>query len=436
MTDPHRWRSLAILVAGYASFIVGNYGINVLLEPIKRAFNLTDGMAGAIPGVSVTAAYVLFSFPAGLAVDRMQRRGLLAASLTLSGLGTIASSFTGSMGSLLAARFAIGAAQTPCSPAASSMISDLFPPAQRSTAFGLYFLASPIGLVLGFLPTALIAQAYGWRAALFVSGLPCLAMVLLLLVFVKEPVRGGAETAARAGVARRDAPGLWTTLHSIGRRPALQSLIAALTLTTVSSGAFFSWLPALYIRAYGMRLAWVGPAMALGIGICGGLGAFCGGVMADRLGRRDVRHKTRLPACASAAALLAAAAMVTAPNVYVSVACMGAWAFSFNLQIPASYDLCQGLSPVRSRGTTVALLSVLMMLGSAAVGPQVTGLLSQALTPLYGAQSLRRALLFAAAINVPVILLFARAGRTVVLDLAHAERADMVPGEAPSTPGR
>ena len=73
-------------------------------------------------------------------------------------------------------------------PPSYALISDLFPPGRRGTAFGIYNLGPPIGAALGIAFGASIAAAFDWRYA-FIS------------IGVDRPAhgRGGAPVRPRAG---------------------------------------------------------------------------------------------------------------------------------------------------------------------------------------------------------------------------------------------
>ena len=82
---PRRWSALTVLVLGYGAMIIPSVGIAVLLEPIKHEFGLSDSAEGAIPGMSMVLAFILFGIPAGLLVDRINRRNLLVGAMLIGG---------------------------------------------------------------------------------------------------------------------------------------------------------------------------------------------------------------------------------------------------------------------------------------------------------------------------------------------------------------
>jgi len=89
------------------------------------------------------------------------------------------------------ARMGVGLGEAGFTPAAHSLISDLYPVERRPFAMGLFALGVPLGIMLGMVIGGVVAEHAGWRAALMIVGAPgC-------------PVRSaGARTAARCGGRR------------------------------------------------------------------------------------------------------------------------------------------------------------------------------------------------------------------------------------------
>ena len=118
--------------------------------------------------------------------------------------------------------------------------------------------------------------------------------------------------------------------------------------------------------------------------------------------------------------LLASVAMVSVSGTMFAVVMLCVWAIFWNLQIGPSYDLLQSLSPVRARGKLMACVTLLQVIGSVALGPLITGIISQYLTRYSPQNSIRFALLGGALLNIPSMYFYLRAGRTLSADFAHA----------------
>src|SRR5690606_32527157 len=75
---------------------------------------------------------------------------------------------------------------------APALLSDLFPPNRRGRVMGLYFLALPLGGALGYGIGGSVADAWNWRAAFWVVGLPGLLAAFAGLM-IHDPGRGASE---------------------------------------------------------------------------------------------------------------------------------------------------------------------------------------------------------------------------------------------------
>jgi MFS family permease len=69
------------------------------------------------------------------------------------------------------------------------MISDYFPQHERNVAYGIYYLAIPVGGALGFGIGAVLGSSFGWRVAFFGCGLPGILAGFLVLR-ICNPSRG------------------------------------------------------------------------------------------------------------------------------------------------------------------------------------------------------------------------------------------------------
>ena len=70
---------------------------------------------------------------------------------------------------------------------------------------------------------------------------------------------------------------------------AIRQLVIASTLIIIVGYGGVAWLPSYFIRVHDMTATQVGGVLAIMIGFGGGLGTAMGGVIGDKLGKRDVR---------------------------------------------------------------------------------------------------------------------------------------------------
>ena len=107
----------------------------------------------------------------------------------------------------------------------------------------LFMLGLPVGIALSYLVAGYVAQAWGWRAAFYVAGLPgCCARSPSC--FVPEPARGQAEGARRGHGAR---PG--SSFALVLGTPTMWWIILSGALHNFNMYALGAWL-APYLMRY------------------------------------------------------------------------------------------------------------------------------------------------------------------------------------------
>src|SRR3954469_1603854 len=148
--------SLMMVVAGVASLNVALPGIaadtgasQTQLQWIVDAYAL------------VFAALLL---PAGAIGDRYGRKPLLVAGLALFGVVSFAALFVHSPAPLIAIRAALGVAAALIMPVTLSVITSVFPPAERGKAVGTWVGVAAGGAVIGLLASGILLHFFSWQS--------------------------------------------------------------------------------------------------------------------------------------------------------------------------------------------------------------------------------------------------------------------------------
>jgi MFS family permease len=368
---------LMTLLAVYALHHMDRQIVTLLLEPIKHEFGLSDSRLGFLAGMCYAVAFAVAGMPLGVLVDRVHRVRLLAVLIAAwSGL-TALCGLAGGYLWLVLARVGVAAAESGATPTNLSLLADYFAARRRAAAVGIYMMGPHVGTVIGFAVAAVVAQAWGWRAAFFVAGIPGLLLMGLVLATLREPPRGGSDTASSPAVeGAAAAPGFWATLRLIGGQRAQCHAMAGVVLAMCVAAGLAAWTSPFLIRSFGVGLGAVGLSMAFIVAPCGAAGAWFGGWISGRLGAADPALTPRLTALAMLMTVPFALGAVFAGSLAWALACLAVQNFFIAVIAATGYGFSLSLSSARTRGTVMALLQVLCNVVGYGVGPQLVGSLS------------------------------------------------------------
>jgi AAHS family 4-hydroxybenzoate transporter-like MFS transporter len=184
--------------------ICDGYDINsiaVTVPSLTHAWNL--------PGPAFTQAFLWSSIgimvgalSAGPIGDRIGRKPLLLASLTIFGLASLLSGFAGSLLVLSVLRFFTGMGIGGAFPGAATLAGDYAPRRLRATMIMATFTGAPIGGFLCGQLAAVLLPTLGWPSVFLVGGVVPLLMVIALALWLPESPR---FLAAKPNLSPREA---------------------------------------------------------------------------------------------------------------------------------------------------------------------------------------------------------------------------------------
>lgn len=414
-----KWVTLAILTAVYTLHGMDRNVMSVLLEPLGKDLKLSDAQLGLLSGLGYSATFALAAIPAGLLADRVNRRNLLAAALTVWSLLTGACGLAQNYVSLLLSRMTVGAAESAASPASMSIISDLFAPERRAFAVSLFYLSSSIAFAATFILGSYVADHSGWRAVFIIAAIPGPLLALLLLFAVREPLRGASEATVQAVTGK--AFTFARSLKFILGTPYVMHLFAAIIVCAAVQAAYTIWVLSFLIRVHGLGLAQAGFIVGLGSALLGAVGSLIAGAAADRLQAGGGRRAAIVPAIGCALAAACSAAMLIAPSPVIAIAFALLFKPCIYSYMGPGFGMVVSSCPPEGRGIVTSNLNLSSTLIGYGLGPSLIGIIS---TAVGGPNSLRVAL-----ICIPVLCAWAslhfflatRAsdGRTVAAAPAH-----------------
>src|SRR3546814_476496 len=152
-------------------------------------------------------------------------------------------------------------------------------------------MSAGVGTLIAYMAGGYIAQHYGWRWVFIAAGIPGILIAIVLLLTVREPVRGGMDDDAKADSktneeGSEDQLGFIQRLKLVFSEPSLVHCIAGLILVAIASSGLIAWMAPLLIRVHGMELATTGIIVALCIGLASSLGTAGTGLKVDAINKR------------------------------------------------------------------------------------------------------------------------------------------------------
>lgn len=446
MNLPHHpprvtWRthlSLALLALVYIFSFIDRQVIAILIEPIKTEFGASDTQMGLLTGLAFGLLYAALGVPVGKLADRYNRRAIVAVCCGLWSLATMACGFAHHFWQLLLARMSVAIGEAGGMAPSISLVSDLYPPKQRSFMISLFMMGPNLGVLIGLALGGWIAQHYGWRATFIWFGAPGVVLAALVMLLVREPRRGGFETAAAlAQVQQQPTESLWTQVRRLFAITAFRRLALACGMAGIAGYGYGVWTPSFLVRTHGLGIAQAGLLFGVASGVGAVVGALCSGWLCDRLVARDVRWQLGLPLVGVVAAIPCAVAFFLWPTTGVwqlgTLAVPHALAFAMAFGFFASwwpslsYSATSHMVGSNERSVAAALLNFFITLFGVGAGPLVTGVVSDLLTPVFGTQALRWSLVCVMLLMVPTALLLATA-----LNPYRMRLAQMVPPAVPA----
>ncbi len=383
---------LFLLAAVYSLSILDRQILAILLQPIKADLHLSDSQLGFLSGIAFAIFYTLLGIPLARIADVWNRTRLIAISLSIFSVLTSLCGVVTHFWHLLLMRVGVGIGEAGTTPASVSIIADLYPEKSRGTATALFTVGGIFGTFLGFAAGGPIAQAYGWRTAFVIAGIPGLVLALVVAFTARDPVREVVD--------RTNRPSVPVVLRYLWGQRAFCHLTAGVTLVLFFGHGFQTWLPAFFQRSHDMSLARIGVTLGLLIGGLSAVGILSSGVLSDRLSRTDVRWRSWIVSIAIGIMLPFYIATLLVADEHVALATYAIPALlSIFYQAPA-LALVQGLAPPQMRATAVAVVLFVGNLVGSGIGPQAVGIVSDVLRASFGEESLRYALLC----STPVLL--------------------------------
>jgi MFS family permease len=409
-----RYYTLVLLMLVYALNFLDRTIFNVLIEPIKKEFQLSDTMLGLLAGFGFVLMYSALGMPIARLADRADRRNIVATGLAVWSAMTALCGVAQNVAMLALARIGVGIGESASTPASQSIIADLFAKDERPRALGIFAVGTYLGIFLGYFFGGWLNQYFGWRVAFISAGIPGVALALLLRLSVAEPPRrsDGAEKVPNEAIG--------PTFAFLFSQKSFVLVLIGFCFAGFTNYSTSVWIPPFMGRVHHLTSAEIGTYAGTFKGLFGIAGALLGGFVVARIGKSDDRWKVWAPAIMSGLAGPIFVVCMLTPSFAIMVATLGLFSLFVGFHLGPIFAVAQTVAKTSMRALASATVLLTATCFGQGVGPLAVGYLNDLLGNEYGAEAVRYSLLVAAVATVAAALFFIWAAQSIRADIRRA----------------
>ncbi len=200
----YQWYVVLLLMLAQTFSFIDRMILGLLVGPIRESFDISDTQFSLLVGFAFALFYALMGLPLARIADRYSRKILIAVGISVWSVMTALCGLAQGYWGLFLARMGVGVGEASLSPAAYSMIADLFPKKLLGRALSLFTFGVAIGSGLAYLVGGKVIQYINelgqveipfigttepWQLTFFAVGIPGLLIAVAILISVKEPER-------------------------------------------------------------------------------------------------------------------------------------------------------------------------------------------------------------------------------------------------------
>lgn len=389
---PSPWRAnyalLLLLLAYILSFIDRNV-MAVLIGPIRSDFAISDFQYSLLHGFAFSMFYIVMGLPIARLADRHSRKWIITVGLVSWSLMTCLCGAARSFFTLFLARIGVGVGEATLSPAAFSMLGDLFPREKLARALAIYSLGITLGGGLAYvigstvyewfaaaeqLVLPLFGEVRPWQMTFIAVGAPGFILAIFLGL-LSEPARRSGATDAQGAEVHHGLAEIGAHLRVHAR--AYMAPIGSVAVLGILGYGTMAWYPEFLIRTFDMPRGEAGNQFGLMFLIAGSLGALVGGWSVEPLMRRGYQDAPlRIILAVSVLWILPAALGPLSGSPSMAVWMAAPIVFFLNAHYGVGVAAVQFITPNRMRAQISALMLFVTNLFGLAFGPTAVAMLT------------------------------------------------------------
>ena len=268
-------------------------------------------------------------------------------------------------------RVGVGVGEAGFMAPATSLLGDHFRKDRRAFATSIMMLGVPFGALIGAMSGGIIAQSLGWRWAFVIMGIPGIFIALLVLFTLREPVRGRMEIEVD-----KDVPPLRIVARQCFSNPTFRHVLMGGTLGGFGLHGLGQFLGVYFVRVHELPYSTAGMLYGLQTFASVGGGLLVGGFLADRLGRRNLRWYSLIPAIGMFLCVPFYIAAFRSTDLTLCVVLIVSAGISLVLHYGPGLAIVQNLATPRTRASTIAIYMLVVNAVSMGLGAPLIGFLS------------------------------------------------------------
>jgi MFS family permease len=427
---------LSVLLVILAFNYVDRLALGIVLQDIKVDLQLSDTQLGLLTGIAFALFYSVMGLPIARWADRGNRVTIITITTALWSAAVALCGVAGSFVQLLLIRVGVAVGEAGCVPPAHSLIGDYFSRIERPKALATYMLGQPLSMIIGYFAAGWLNELYGWRITFMLMGLPGLALAAIAWFTLRDPRFHPAALPSSQPIVQEEQPSMKQVWRTLWSSPSFRHLVFCFAVIQFFGYGILQWKPAFFIRSFGLETGELGVWFALIYGIGGLIGTYGGGVLASRLAAKNEALQLRGMAISYGGFGVISVGIYLSPNHYVAFALMSLATVGVAAIIGPLFATIQTLVPNRMRAVSIAIIYLFANLIGMGLGPMTAGIISDALRPHFGEESLRYALMLLSPGYLWAGWHLWQASKTIARDvyMLQVEREDVVPELRPGHP--
>jgi sugar phosphate permease len=382
-SKPYRTYVLVALTLIYILNFVDRALLAVVGPELVPDLGISDTAFGLLTGFGFALLYTLVGIPLARYADVANRVWIMTVCVALwslmtalCGLATevtIGSITIGAFWILLMCRVGVGIGEAGCTPPANSLIADYYVPRERSQALGFYAMGVTLGTMFANIIGGWATDAFSWRAAFFVVGLPGILVAIIFKLTVKEPPRGYTDPPEAVKKERAE---LGEAIRELMTKPAFWLMTVGATIAAFCGYGITTFQSLFLVRTHGITTGeaaiWINTPVALSAAI----GTFVTGWLATRMYKKYPGAIAWVPAAGLMLSIPFYIVAFTTSSLAVAAAGLIIGGFVKYGYLAAQYTIGQGVVTMRVRAMATAVLLFVVNLFGYGFGPLFIGAVS------------------------------------------------------------